>query len=280
MAGGAAAGRGDGQEAKLQGFVEASLSGATQAGAARLEAAGAQALYRALAQAVTAGGLPAGATTAATAAPATAAPAAPHGVAPGEPGQPQRPPPPYRGAAPAAQPAVGPSLGDDVTPEAAARTLLAQAEAGLARHTLLQAASLPGAAGPGAEPDGARWVFEVPFATPQGTTVAQFEISRDARGQGSGERSAPAWRARFAIDVEPVGVVHAQVTVTGERAGVTLWAERGDSAALLRDNAGALADRLRAAELDPSEVVVREGAPPRPAREAAPPAGRFLDRAS
>ncbi|RAI43358.1 hypothetical protein CH341_14855, partial [Rhodoplanes roseus] len=45
---------GDGQDGKLQGFVEASLSGATQAGAARLEAAGAQALYRALAQAVTA----------------------------------------------------------------------------------------------------------------------------------------------------------------------------------------------------------------------------------
>ncbi|MBK5961381.1 hypothetical protein CCR97_24705, partial [Rhodoplanes elegans] len=189
---------------------------------------------------------------------------------------------PYGGAAPAAQPVAAPTLGEDVAPKDAARTLLAQTEAALARHTLLQAASLPGSAAPGGTADaaGARWVFEIPFVTPQGTTVAQFEISRDAKGQGAAEKVAPAWRARFAVEIEPVGLVHAQVTVTGERAGVTLWAERGDSAALLRDNAGVLAERLRAAELDPSEVVVRDGAPPRPARATAPAAGRFLDRAS
>ncbi|MFL9824763.1 flagellar hook-length control protein FliK [Rhodoplanes sp. SY1] len=286
MAGGPAAGRPEGTESKLQGFVEASLAGAGHVGAGRPETAGAQALYRALAQAITAGGLPAGATAAATAPPAAAAtPAAGStapGAAPGETGHPSRPPPPYGGAAPAAQPVAAPTLAEDVAPNDAARTLLAQTDAALARHTLLQAASLPGSAAPGGAADaaGARWVFEIPFATPQGTTVAQFEISRDGKGQGTAGKAAPAWRARFAVEIEPVGLVHAQVTVTGERAGVTLWAERGDSAALLRDNAGVLAERLRAAELDPSEVVVRDGAPPRPAREAAPAAGRFLDRAS
>jgi hypothetical protein len=128
------------------------------------------------------------------------------------------------------------------------------------------------------DPGAGRWVFEIPFATPQGTTVAQFEIARDGKGEGA-ERHEVSWRARFAIDVEPVGIVHAQITVAGERTGVTLWAERGASAALLRDHAGDLAERLRAAELDPSEVVVRDGAPPRP-RETVAPAGRFLDRAS
>ncbi|RAI45128.1 hypothetical protein CH341_05380 [Rhodoplanes roseus] len=180
-----------------------------------------------------------------------------------------------------AQPVAAPSLLDGSEPHAAMRTLLAETEAALARHTLMQAASLPGGAGPAgaADADAGRWVFEIPFLTPQGPTVAQFEISRDGKGQGT-ERAAPAWRARFAIDIEPVGVVHAQITITGERAGVTLWAERGDSAVLLRDHADDLAERLRAAALDPSEVVVRDGAPPRPSREAAPAAGRFLDRAS
>lgn len=287
MAGGPAAGRSEGAEAKLQGFAEAPLAGAGQAAGGRPEATGAQALYRALAQAITAGGLPAGATAAPTAPapPASASPAAAPtapGVAPGETGQPSRPPPPYGGAAPAAQPVAAPTLAEDVEPKDAARTLLAQTEAALARHTLLQAASLPGSTAPGGAADaaGARWVFEIPFVTPQGTTVAQFEIARDGKGQGAGGKVAPAWRARFAIEIEPVGLVHAQVTVAGERAGVTLWAERGDSAALLRDNVGVLAERLRAAELDPSEVVVRDGAPPRPARAAAPAAGRFLDRAS
>jgi hypothetical protein len=59
---------------------------------------------------------------------------------------------------------------------------------------------------------------------------------------------------------------------------VTLWAERAGSAARLRENATMLTDALKQAELEPGDVLVRDGAPPRP-REAAS-AGRFVDRAS
>lgn len=267
-------------DARLQGAIDAALSGPAQAGAGRPDAiagqpGGAQALYRALAQAMTANALPGGATPS-----GAAEAAAPQGLYAESPAAPNRPPPPYRGAAPVAQPISPASILDGAEPRAAARTLLAETDAALARHTLLQAASLPDSPGTPATTDtgSGRWVFEIPFATPQGTTVAQFEIARDGKGEGA-ERHEASWRARFAIDVEPVGVVHAQITVAGERTGVTLWAERGSSAELLRDHAGDLAERLRAADLDPSEVVVRDGAPPRP-RETAAPAGRFLDRAS
>jgi hypothetical protein len=46
----------------------------------------------------------------------------------------------------------------------------------------------------------------------------------------------------------------------------------------LRDSAPQLSEALRQAELEPGDVLVRAGSPPRP-REGAP-AGRFLDRAS
>jgi hypothetical protein len=118
-------------------------------------------------------------------------------------------------------------------------------------------------------------MFELPFSTPQGSAVAQFEISRDG-GRAGVTEAAPTWRARFSIDIEPLGPVHAQVAVTGARAGVTLWAERPATAAQLRSAQAALSDGLERAEFSPA-ISVQQGVPPRP---APPVAGRFLDQAS
>ena len=195
------------------------------------------------------------------------------------------PPPPYRGAPTAGQPATAPSISADMAPRDIGKVLLSETDAALARQTLLQAASLPDhmaaslANGSAVrnDPSGPRWLFEVPFATPQGPAVAQFEIARDGHNTPAAP-TAVAWRARFSLDVEPIGPVHAQIALTGSRAAVTLWAERPETSAKLRDNAPELANALRQAELDPGDVLVRAGSPPRP-REAAP-SGRFLDRAS
>lgn len=211
--------------------------------------------------------------------------AAPHVAAP------PTPPPPYRGAPTAAQPAAAPSISADMTPRDIGKVLLGETDAAIARQTLLQAASLPdhltttsanlanAANGLNVriDPTGPRWLFEVPFATPQGSTVAQFEIARDGH-RGSAESVKPAWRARFSLDLDPIGPVHAQIALTGTRAAVTLWAERADTSAKLREHAGQLAEALRQAELEPSDVLVRAGAPPRPREPVA--SGRFLDRAS
>jgi Flagellar hook-length control protein FliK len=198
---------------------------------------------------------------------------------------PPTPPPPYRGAPTVAQPAAAPSISADMTPRDIGKVLLGEADAAIARQTLLQAASLPDhlaastTNGLNARIDatGPRWLFEVPFATPQGSTVAQFEIARDGH-RAPAEGTKPAWRARFSLDVEPIGPVHAQIALTGIRAAVTLWAERPDTSARLRDSAGQLAHALRQAELEPGDVLVRAGVPPRPREPVA--SGRFLDRAS
>jgi hypothetical protein len=159
------------------------------------------------------------------------------------------------------------------------KVLLSETNGAIARQTLLQAASLPDHAAPSPHGDtsGPRWLFEVPFATPQGTAVAQFEIARDGRNAPA-EGIKPAWRARFSLDVEPIGPVHAQVALTGARATVTLWAERPDTSSQLRENAPRLADALRQAELEPGELLVRFGTPPRPRDNIA--SGHFLDRAT
>jgi len=188
-------------------------------------------------------------------------------------------PPPYRGAPTAGQSPVPPSISADMPPRDIGKVLLGETNGAIARQTLLQAASLPDHAPPSphADTSGPRWLFEVPFATPQGTAVAQFEIARDGRNAPA-EGIKPAWRARFSLDVEPIGPVHAQVALTGARATVTLWAERPETSSQLRDNAPRLADALRQAELEPGELLVRFGTPPRPRDNIA--SGHFLDRAT
>ena len=159
-----------------------------------------------------------------------------------------------------------------------AHHLLDDTDAAIARQTLLQVASLPDridVAARASTPTAPRWNFEIPFATPQGTAMAQFEISRDGGGDEV-EAAKRVWRARFSLDVEPAGPVHALISLTGDKTSVRMWAERPATAAQLRAGAAQLSQALSRAELQPGDIVIRDGAPPQPTPA---PAGHFLDRA-
>ena len=121
-----------------------------------------------------------------------------------------------------------------------------------------------------------QWNFEIPFATPQGTAMAQFEISRDG-GNESSDPAKRAWRARFTLNVEPAGPVHALITLNGDKTFVRMWAERPATAQQLRAGIGELNQALTRAELKPGDILVRDGTPPQPAPARA---GHFLDRAT
>ncbi len=188
-------------------------------------------------------------------------------------------PPPFRGALPSPQPVATPSIAPDAPLATVAHRLLDDTDAAIARQTLLQVASLPDradASGNRIDPPTPRWNFEIPFATPQGTAMAQFEIARDGGGREN-EAAQRVWRARFSLDVELAGPVHALITLSGERTSVRMWAERPATAARLRAGAGELSQALSAAELQPGDIVIRDGAPPQPKPAKA---GHFLDRAS
>jgi hypothetical protein len=188
------------------------------------------------------------------------------------------PPPPINGALPAAQPVAPATLAARVPVEATLQHLLADTDGAVARQTLLQIASLPGQVDPTAarvDASTPRWNFEIPFATPRGTAVAQFEISRDGAGNAV-EPAKRIWRARFSLNVEPAGPVHALVSLNGERTSVRMWAERSSTASQLRAGVSQLSEALSRADLQPGDIVVRDGAPTQPAPA---PAGHFLNRA-
>lgn len=189
------------------------------------------------------------------------------------------PPPPVRGAVPSAQPVAVPTLAADAPPEQVVHRLLNDTDAALARQTLLQVASLPDrvdASPMRNDTIGPRWNFEIPFATPLGTAVVQFEIARDGGDATEAEAAKRIWRARFSLDIEPAGPVHALVSLSGETTSVRMWAERPATASRLRADASLLSQALSRAELTPGDISIRDGSPPQP---AAPTAGHFLDRA-
>ncbi|MEA2899587.1 MAG: hypothetical protein QOJ84_5202 [Bradyrhizobium sp.] len=188
------------------------------------------------------------------------------------------PPPPFRGALPSAQPVVPPSIAPDTPLAAAVRHLLDDTDAAIARQTLLQVASLSDRAdivGQRTDPAAPRWNFEIPFATLAGTAIAQLEISRDGTASAI-DAASRVWRARFSLDVEPAGPIHALISLTDDKTAVRMWAERPATATQLRAGASQLSQALSRAELQPGDIVIRDGAPlqPKPA-----PAGHFLDRA-
>ena len=188
------------------------------------------------------------------------------------------PPPPLSGALPAAQPVLPATLVSNSSPEAAMQHLLADTDGALARQTLLQVASLPDQIDPTVgrlDPTAPRWNFEIPFVTAQGTAMAQFEISRDGNGSEV-EASKRIWRARFSLDVEPAGPIHALISLSGERTSVRMWAERPATAEQLRAGIPQLSQALSRAELRPGDIVIRAGAP---TQTASARAGHFLDRA-
>jgi hypothetical protein len=187
------------------------------------------------------------------------------------------PPPPFRGSQPAAHAIAEPSIAPDAPLATVAHRLLDDTDAALARHTLLQVASLPDSLDARAPIDAMmpRWNFEVPFLTPQGTAMVQFEISRDGDGEAT-DAAKRIWKARFTLDLEPAGPVHALVSLAGERTSVRMWAERPVTAARLRASASELSQALAQADLTPGNIEIRDGAP----QQAAPArAGHFLDRA-
>jgi len=206
--------------------------------------------------------------------------AARHSALAVSPRPPSRPPPPYAGGPTAAQAAVRSHLPGDLPPAELARRLLKSVDGAIARQELSQIASLPQShaeAERTVEIRTSRWVFDLPFQTAQGFAVAQFEISRDGGGGGSdsGREIEKTWRARFSLDVEPLGPVHVQIALTGACARVGLWAERPEAVARLQAGEADLSAALREAELSP-EVAFHAGAP----TVAVTAPGRFVDRAS
>ncbi len=187
-----------------------------------------------------------------------------------------RPAPPLKGAG-TLQPG-GSALPSDLSqlpPKDIGQFLLAQTEAALARLRLTQIASLPGdpetATGRSDKP-AHELTFELPFAVGERTVVVQFKLSREG-AKRTGEPD-DGWSLRFSLDAEPLGPVHGAVVLRQEKVSVTLWAEGGEAAEMLRGGLSSLRQTLDGPAFDIGELQVLTGSPERSVFSA----GTVVDR--
>ncbi len=186
-----------------------------------------------------------------------------------------RPQAPVRGGLPAPQGVAEPSIaiGGD-----SASTMMAKAlertEGALERLSISQFASLPATAEASQGAPLNRWFAELPLALDGRTAVLPIEIEEDHGGGGHSGPQAKLWRVRFALDVEPMGPLHAMVTMQGRAIGVTVWAERDATSQLVRDHAPDLKAALLDSDFDNPQIEVLAGQPMKRAAHA----GHYLDR--
>lgn len=186
--------------------------------------------------------------------------------------------PPFAGAPTVAQSAAPPSIDLTAAPRLQALHLLAGSDAAISRQTLLHISSLSlgmSASQSDSAARGARLICDIPVITAEGNGVMQMAVEREASRRGTVDPS-PTWRAKFSVDIEPLGPVHIQVVLASGRASITLNAERAESLEALAGGLPALEAGLREAALEPGDLRCRAGAP---RMQPASP-GTFLDRAT
>ncbi len=152
-------------------------------------------------------------------------------------------------------------------------TLRQHAENALATIRWQQLNSLPGETGRDAV-----WHLALPLRTPQGEPAdLRVRARRDGQGPGADARR---WTVDLSLAIEPLGPLHARLSLAGERLSATLWAELPTTAALLDEHLGLLGAGLERAGLGVAHLAALAGRPPAPADQpAVTPAGLLDERA-
>lgn len=192
-------------------------------------------------------------------------------------GNPARPQAPTRDSLPVPQGMLEPSI-DPVrdSPVTMMTRVLERTEGALDRLSISQFASLPTGVDTAQGAPSNRWFTELPLVLDGRTAVLPLDIEEDHGGSSRSGPQAKLWRVRFALDIEPMGPLHAMVTMQGRSIGVTVWAERDSTTQLVRDHAADLKAALLDHDFDNPQIDVLAGQPMR--RPA--PAGHYLDRRS
>lgn len=122
---------------------------------------------------------------------------------------------------------------------------------------------------------GPLWHVGLPLRTPDETPATLWlRAEREANGR---EAEASRWTIDLSLAIEPLGPLHARLSLLDERLSATLWAEREDTAALLARHLDRLGAGLERAGVAVAHLAAKTGRPATPADQPAPPLPALLD---
>lgn len=165
------------------------------------------------------------------------------------------PPPPLRNQALPPQSAANPSLAAGTAPERALAVLLGQTDGVLARLTLSQLASTPGA-----DAQTPMWLAELPVRDGGRGDVLGLRIERD--GVGADPERGPNWAVTLSLDLPGLGPTHTRIRVQGAQVSTAWWAERPGTAGLIQQHLEELSAALGQAGLQAGTQHCSAGPPP------------------
>jgi hypothetical protein len=102
-------------------------------------------------------------------------------------------------------------------------------------------------------------MVELPVRHEDRASMLRLRIEQDSSGKRSG--GGDSWSVEAAMDLGPVGALHAKVTLTGHRIGVQLRAESPAIVDALSARAGELESILRESGLEIDRIVCLHGMP-------------------
>lgn len=105
------------------------------------------------------------------------------------------------------------------------------------------------------------WRIDLPVRDANGDAqLLHLQIEEEPPARQEGE-TVQQWTMRVDLDIQPLGPMHAKVTLIGERVHTVIWAEREHTLALLQGNVDWLQSQLARAGLDASDVQCLAGRP-------------------
>jgi hypothetical protein len=139
--------------------------------------------------------------------------------------------------------------------------LTRQVEGALSRIQYNQLASLP-------QEDGSRqvWQLDLPVRNAEGMDGLQLRIQQEPNHQG-GKVTGASWSVNLAFDLEPLGPVRARIGLLGETVSSTFWAERRNTADLIRRRLDDLRQGFQQAGLEVGQLNARRGLPQEPVED-------------
>lgn len=168
-------------------------------------------------------------------------------------------PPPMRTTLPQPQAGAEATLNRFTSLPEAVEQLHQQTRAAVARLELSQLASLP--------EEGTRdpvWLVELPVRHRAGIDLFQLRIERRQGGRGEDGKEQELWSVSLAFDLEPLGPLHARITLCGERVSTLFWAQRENTVARVQASLEKLQERFDQVGLQVERLACRQGTPPAP----------------
>ena len=141
--------------------------------------------------------------------------------------------------------------------------LLDTVESALSRHRLNQLESLP------QKHDASRiWLMEIPLKDTDNYSLLQIRIEQDNKEAQSSEQT---WTIELGISIEPLGPIHAKLTLIHDSVSVSVWVEQPKAEHQLQQGKDLLLSRLRQLGLKADQVQIFSGYPPQKPKEKSTP---------